>query len=50
MEKVNERVNWCMDSEINNVWQEVTGTIKIIPQEVLKSRGRVVYKVYMVVE
>lgn len=30
MEKVNESVNWCTDGEINKLWKDVTGTIKII--------------------
>lgn len=42
VEKVNEKVNWCIDDEINNLWKEVTEAIKIIVKQVLrKSIGRV---------
>lgn len=30
VKKVNKRVNWCMNSEINNVWEQVTKAIQII--------------------
>lgn len=30
MEKVKERVNWCVDDEIYNVWNKVTGAIQIV--------------------
>lgn len=34
-----------MDEGINNIWEEMTGTIKIISEEVLgKSRVRIVDK------
>lgn len=41
MEKLNESVNWCVDNEIKNVWEEMTKTIKTIDEEVLgRSRER----------
>lgn len=45
VEKQNERVKWCTVSKINNIWEEVTETIKIIVEKVLgRSRGRIVDK------
>lgn len=45
VKKINERVNWYINDKINKVWKKVTGTIKIIVEEVLeKNRGRVIDK------
>lgn len=45
VEKMKERVNWCMDEETNNAWKKVRRTIKIITEKVLrKSRERTVNK------
>lgn len=45
VEKINGRVNQCIDGKINNVQEKNTETIKIITEEVLgRNRGRIVDK------
>lgn len=36
VKKLNKRVNWCMDGEVNNVWEEVMEIVNIVAEEVLR--------------